>query len=274
MIRFGAIGLCAVLAGCAGTASAQQQPAEAAAPGADVAPGANREGVVHVNAIKDPEMHSYRAMVAGLDTFDAEHALAPAAPQLRFSVRARNSGPIAGVVPTAKLSADDFNLALPLDADARFVVPRNQQAWDTKAELVLSRKRRDVRIWPYVRTPGLADNQMRLGDLRLECKVLITIAKEEAPLWAVALGNTVLMTGDWCGFFKSRDFTWSQTTSAPLRGAVLYDGNRSAALKVKGRQFDVALFDPSWSNDALIELDFAPPAAVAITEGGKTGGTP
>lgn len=267
MIRMGAIGLCVVLAG---GASAQQSP-EAAVPAADVAPGANREGVVHVNAIKDPEMHSYRAMVAGLDTFDADHALAPAVPQLRFSVRARNSGPIADVVPTAKLSADDFNLALPLDADARFVVPRNQQAWDAKAELVLSRKRREVRIWPYVRTPGLADNQLRLGDLRLECKVLISIAKEEAPMWAVALGNTVLMTRDWCGFFKNRDFTWSQPTAAPLRGAVLYDGNRSAALKVKGRQFDVALFDPSWSNDALIELDFAPSAAA--TDAGKTGGT-
>lgn len=242
------------LAAGAGAASAQDKGTDVAK---DIAPGANREGVVHVNAVKDPEMHSYRAMVAGLDTFDADHALAPAVPQLRFSVRARNNGPLAGAAPTAKLSADDFNLPLPLDADARFVVPRNQQAWDAKAELVLSRKRRDVRVWPYVRTPGLADNQLRLGDIRLECKVLITIAKEEAPMWAVALGNTVLMTGDWCSFFKDRDRTWSQKASAPLRGAVLVDGNRSANLNVKGRDFEVALGDLSWSNDALIELDFA-----------------
>lgn len=44
----------------------------------DVAPGASREGVVHVNAIKNPELHSYRAIAAGIDTFDEQHALAPA----------------------------------------------------------------------------------------------------------------------------------------------------------------------------------------------------
>jgi hypothetical protein len=52
------------LALCAGPAAAQDK---------DVVPSGEREGVVHVNAMKDPEMHAYRAIVAGLDTFDDLH---------------------------------------------------------------------------------------------------------------------------------------------------------------------------------------------------------
>jgi hypothetical protein len=224
----------------------------------DVAPGAKREGVVHVNAIKNPEMHSYRAIAAGLDTFDDQHALAPAAPQLRFSVRARGGVDLASNMPTAKLSGDAFSLPLPVGADALFEVPRSQQAWDTNAELVLSRKRKDVQVWPHVRTPGLADNQRRLGDLRLECQVLIAIVKKEAPFWGVAMINTVLMTGDWCSFFKDGDHAWSVDVDAPLAAAVLRDGERTLALRVKGRHFELPLYDSNWSNDALVDLAYEP----------------
>jgi len=230
----------------------------------DVAPGANREGVVHVNAIKNPEMHSYRAIVAGLDTFDDQHALAPAVPQLRFVVRARSGAVLAGDIPTAKLSGDAFTLPLPVGADALFTVPRSAHAWDANAELVLSRKRMDVRVWPHVRTPGLADNQRRLGDVRLECQVFVTIAKKEAPFWAVALANTAFLTGDWCSFFKDADRTWSVTVESPLASAVLREGERTLPLRVKGHQFELPLGDPGWSNEAIIDLAYAstePPVA-------------
>jgi hypothetical protein len=222
----------------------------------DVAPGANREGVVHVNAIKNPEMHSYRAIAAGLDTFDDQHALAPAAPQLRFAVRRRDGAMLESDPPTAKLAGDDFTLALPVGTDALFDVPRSRQAWDANAELVLSRKRKEVRVWPYVRTPGLADNQRRLGDLRLECQVFVTIAKKEAPFWVVALANTVLLTGDWCTFFKDQDRTWSVNVESPLASAVLREGERTLALRVNGRHFELPLYDTSWSNDALVDLAY------------------
>jgi hypothetical protein len=232
----------------------------------DVAPGANREGVVHVNAIKNPEMHSYRAIVAGLDTFDDQHALAPAVPHLRFAVRTRGGAVLAGDIPTARLAGDDFTLALPVGADALFDVPRSQQAWDTNAELVLSRKRSEVRVWPYVRTPGLADNQRRLGDLRLECQVLVAIAKKEAPFWGVALVNTVLMTGDWCSFSKNGDRTWSVEVDAPLASAMLREGERTLPLRAKGQHFELPLYDASWTNDAVIDLAFATPEP-ATTQG-------
>jgi len=229
----------------------------------DVEPGANREGVVHVNAIKNPEMHSYRAIVAGLDRFDELHALAPDVPQLRFAVRARGGAVLTGDLPTAKLSADAFSLPLPVGTDALFDVPRSQAAWDANAEVVLNRKRKEIMIWPRVRTPGLADNQRRLGDLRLECQVIISIAKKEAPFWGVALVNTVLMTGDWCSFFKDQDRTWSVNVESPLTSAVLREGERTLPLKVKNRQFELPLYDTSWGNDAVVDLAFVAPEGAA-----------
>jgi hypothetical protein len=223
----------------------------------DVAPGASRESVVHVNAIKNPEMHSYRAIAAGLDTFDDRHALAPKVPLLRFAVRTRSGAVLAGDIPAAKLSGDAFTLPLPVGADAVFTVPRSAQAWNANAELVLSRKRQDVRVWPYVRTPGLADNQRRLGDLRLECQVFVTIAKKEAPFWAVALVNTVILTGDWCSFFKDADRTWSVNVDSPLASAVLREGERKLPLRVQGRQFELPLADASWGNDAIVDFTYA-----------------
>jgi hypothetical protein len=245
----------AALALCAAGPVLAQTPA-GSAPG-DVPPGARREGVVHVNAMKNPEMHTYRAVVAGMDMFDEQHALAPAVPRLQFAVSARNGAPLTGELPTVKLFADDFTLALPLDADGRLTVPRSQQAWDSKAELVMNRKRKTVRVWPWIHTPGLADNQRRLGDVRLECRVIMAVAKEEAPFWAVALVNSVLLTGDWCSFMKDRERSWSVTMPGELASATLIEGNRSAMLKVKGNAFEVPLSDPTWGNDALIEVTYA-----------------
>lgn len=238
--------------------------AQEAPPAQDVAPGAGKEGVVHVNAVKNPEMHAYRAIVAGLDMFDDQHALAPAVPRLQFQISTRNGMPLAAL-PSARLSADDFDLALPVGADALFLVPRNQRAWDDKAELRLSRKRNEVKVIPYVRTPGLAEDRRRLGDLRLECKVMIAIVKEEIPFWASALVSSLLVTRDWCSFFKTEDRLWSVQVPATLGAATLREGERTLALKVHDNAFELPLALPGWSDDALVELQFAGPVAAPVS---------
>ena len=246
---------------------AQEAPAaQAPTPAQDVAPGAKREGVVHVNAVKNPEMHAYRAIVAGLDMFDDQHALAPNVPKLLFRVSARNGTPLPGPLPSAKLTADDFDLPIPIDeASALFTVPRNQQAWDSKAEFRLSRKRNEVKVMPWIRSPGVPDNQRRLGDLRLQCKVLIAVAKEEIPLWADMLVDSLLLTRDWCSFFKDKDRGWSEQVPDKLAAATLHEGERTLALKVHGREFELPLADPSWGNDAIVDLEFAPEDAKTVS---------
>jgi hypothetical protein len=225
-------------------------------------------GVVHVNGIRNPETHTYRAIVAGLDAFDAQHALAPKVPQLLFQATNRSgaqldAAALQGAPGTgrlgARLSGDgDYTLTLALDEAGRFQVPRSQPAWDAEAELRLSGKHSEIRVWPWVRTPGLAGNQRRLGDIRLECQVFVAIAKKEAPLHIVLLGNTFMMGSDWCAFMKDKENTWDVAMPGKLSAAVLHDGARSLALRVSGRKFAVPIGDTSWSNDAIVDLEFAP----------------
>jgi hypothetical protein len=198
-------------------------PAAAAEPDKD-------PGTVHINAMKNPELKSYRAIVAGLDKFDDLHALAPNVPQLRFQVDARGKGeksPSAEPL-VARIAADDFSIPLTLDQDLRFSVPRSRAAYDAKAELILNRKKHEARVEPYVRTPGLAEDRYRMGDVRLDCQVKIAIAKEEIPFWA----------------------------NGALSSATLREGARSLPLEVEGKSFRLPIGDTSWGNDAMIELVF------------------
>jgi hypothetical protein len=220
---------------------------------------------VHINALKNPELKNYRAIVAGLDKFDQLHTLAPAVPQLRFQVEGRKGKPLAGELPVARIAADDFSIPLTLDQDARFSVPRSQAAYDAKAELVLNRKKREARVESYVRTPGLPDDQFRMGDVRLDCQVKIAIAKEEVPFWVIGLVNSFMLTTDWCSWFKGEtpkggDRNWPHKAGAKLSAATLRDGERRMTLKVEDKSFHLPIGDASWSNDAIVQLEFAPPA--------------
>jgi len=232
---------------------------------ADSKPGNPDE--IKVNDLRDPEVRKYKAIVAGLDAFDQYHAMAPRVAAVRFRIEPRGAAGQAAL-PMARLGGNDgFSLALPVSADGMFTVPRSQAALDAKAELVLNQKRRDYKVTPTVRSPGLPDNVRRLGDLRLECRVHVAIAKEEIPLWIVLTANTVLRTRDWCGFTVDRNkvgFTFRH--GGNVNGAVLVDGNRSANLETDGRGFRVPIGDKRWSDDALIELDLAEASALTGTD--------
>ncbi len=225
-------------------------------------PGVDEPDTVKVNSIRNPEIHTYKAVLAGLDSFDRHHTLAPNVPELRFRIRPRGGAGLPEQ-PRVRIEGDhDFVLALDLDTNHRFSVPRSEAAEDENGEVVLNQKRKLYRIHPDVRTPGLPANVRRLGDLRLECKTMIAIAKEEIPLfWVVAI-NGLLLTRDWCNFtHKEAMPDWGFDSDAPIVGAILQEGNRSKLLTTSGDRFSVALGDTSWGDDALVELEFAPTPA-------------
>lgn len=262
-IALGALLLC-------GSAAAEDKPVRELEP-------------VHVNAMRNPEVRKYKVILAGLDAFDKHRALAPAAEGLRFRLRPQAKDEAAQPLAVRLVGDGGFNMPLAIDAERRFVVPRVDAAEDAESELELNRKRRTYGTDPYIRTPGLGANQRRLGDLRLECKVTVAMAKQEIPTFGVLAINTILLRTDWCGFFGDpEDFRWEGLSrkvhfpyhsDGPLLGAVLVDGKRSAKLEVKGRTFHVPIGNDSWSDDAVIELSYAP-AEPAPAPTGTAGETP
>ena len=235
---------------------------------------------VHVNAMRNPEVKKYQAILAGLDTFDKFHALAPAVGKLQFRLTRRGKDAMPEPLAVRLAGDDGFRLPLALDAESRFVVPRSAAALAAKSELELNRKRRAYRIEPDIRTPGLGVHQRRLGDLRLECKVMIAIGKEEMPLWAVVLVNGILLRTDWCSFFGdeksstyggvSKEANFGYRAERPLSQAVLIDGNRSALLEIEGSAFNVPIGNSTWSDDAIVELTFAEPPTGTAAETPRT----
>jgi hypothetical protein len=235
---------------------------------------------VHVNAMRNPEIRKYKVILAGLDAFERHRALAPAAERLKFRLTARNKDESPDPLAARLVGDGGFKLPIAIDATHRFVVPRSEAALDAASELELNRKKGAYRTEPDVQTPGVAENQRRLGDLRLECKVTVAMAKEEIPTFFVLTINTILMRTDWCGFFgdpddtrfegASRTATFGYRAERRLSQALLVEGNRSALLKVNGRSFNVPIGNPSWSDDAMIELTYAEPAPAPTGTAGET----
>jgi hypothetical protein len=64
---------------------------------------------------------------------------------------------------------------------------------------------------------------------------------------------------------KDKEHTWGVSMPCPLGAAVLREGQRSTALRVKGSRFEVPIGDTSWSNDAIVEVAFGDDANTTNT---------
>ncbi|MYN03533.1 hypothetical protein GTP41_15660 [Pseudoduganella sp. DS3] len=222
---------------------------------------------VEVQGVKNPDMRSYRAVVAGLEAFEKHRALAPAVPELRFRLAPRSSASVEQDAANAaaeeplylRIVGNGDPIPVPIAADGTFSVPRVQSAIDDDADLILNRKKGVLKGRPEVRTPGLPDNVRRLGDLRLECQVMVAIAKKEVGLMLTLFVNTVAMTSNWCDISvdkKKINFTFASLRM--IDGAEMVDGERRKTLETGDFGFQVPLGEVEWSDNARIELRYAP----------------
>lgn len=221
----------------------------------DAAPQDSPAEQVQVSSIKDPELRPYRHMVRGLDAWDAHRArLAPQA-SLRFELWSKDGKTASPEGLQLRIAGNEVNVALPLDQDATFVLPRSQEALDDNADLLLNRKKDQYRWRPRVRSPGVPENARRLGDLRMECEVSAAVRKEEIPLLFRA---GAVATGGICNLPM---VGYLYRPPRRLQSAVVVSGERTSALPLtdKGNAFQAPLRDKSWDNDALIVYTFAEP---------------
>jgi hypothetical protein len=249
--------LLAALAGFAGAASSQDAPAR-----------------VTVTATRDPVDKSYRKMIAGMDRFERNRALAPQA-TLRFQLLPR--------LPTTRLDGitlrvvgDAVALPVPVAPDHTFTLDRNSQALREDAALIASRKTSTLTWRAQVRSPNVAPGMRRLGDLRLECQVGVEagLLSNNATVFAW-LGDLLTDPDRVCA---SADGNYLFFAERPLFGITLRDGDRTETLPFSmlyaggtqtpatlpfcdcqvllDRSYYAPIWDRRWSDDTLVEFDY------------------
>lgn len=230
---------------------------------------------VEVEALKNPVDKSYRKMVKGMDLFEREHVLAPEA-SLRYKLLQRKPG---GEIERARVHivGNSFDQPIAMATDHTFILPRERKALDEDA-VVQSERRAETMTWRAdVRTPGLASNARRLGDLRLECEVGMEAGLVSQYSVVDRLFDFFENSRDYCG---SRAQKYLFFAERPLFSVSLKSGERRETLPIEklyaasinGRKKDelkhcdcealldrayvLPLGDKSWPNDALVELEY------------------
>lgn len=218
---------------------------------------------VEVAGIRNPEMRSYRSVVAGLDAFDEYRRLAPDAPALRFRFAPKiKSAPLDTGLQLRIVGKGDATVVA-IGDDGEFSIPRLAAAYADDADVVLNRKADLFRAAPVVRTAGLAPDVLRLGDLRLNCQVTVAVLKYEIGFMARTAVNTLMRSSDWCNI-DNANFAFPAPALQRIAGATLVEGERRVELRLNDA-FSVSapLANPAWSDDALIHLRYAAPSACA-----------
>lgn len=228
---------------------------------------------VTVAANRDPVDKSYRKMLAGMDLFERQRALAPQA-TLRFQLLPRLPGTrLDGI--TLRVAGNTLSLPVTVAPDHTFTLERNAQGAQEDAALIASSKTSTLTWRAQVRSPNVPPGMRRLGDLRLECMVGV-----EAGL----LSNNAQMFA-WLGeLFTSPERVCNQAdgnylffAERPLYAVTLRDGQRHAKLPFSAlyaggtqtaatlpfcdcqvlldRSYYAPIWDRSWSDDTLLIFD-------------------
>ena len=247
------------------------------------ASGQDAPARVTVTATRDPVDKSYRKMIAGMDRFERNRALAPQA-TLRFQLLPR--------LPTTRLDGialrvvgDTVALPVPVAPDHTFTLDRNNQALREDAALVASSKTSTLTWRARVRSPNVPPGMRRLGDLRLECQVGVEagLLSNNANVFAW-LGELLTDPDRVC---SAADGNYLFFAERPLFGVTLRDGNRTETLPFSmlyaggtqtpdtlsfcdcqvllDRSYYAPVWDRRWSDDTLVAFDYMDDAPGAGT---------
>jgi hypothetical protein len=199
--------------------------------------------------------------------FERHRALAPAA-VLRFKVYARRQAEAAPSLELGLMTPDGRRPVV-LDDEDRFVI---DPAWRDLPERTELRSRlADGRVtWrPDIRTPGVADGERRLGDLRLQCRVAFGSGIARG---STGWGRWLSFATDDCG-----DIDWSPSHFAdrPVFTVTLVHGERRLPLSnrllhglrddggpgydwgysLRERMFRLPLGDAGWPDDTRVVFE-------------------
>ena len=186
------------------------------------APDATTSEVVVV-AHRKPFRLSARALRAAHATFGEQRDRFAPNSSLRFVASMTRDEPATRPI-TLRLTDGTRSVPIVLDTDGGFTLPTLP---DGKWWLEGNHGPRQLRIRPLVLSPGSDRYDRRLGDVRLQCRVLWAMGKADAPLIAAPLVGLV----DAAGACDSRRIGFYERTPRPIQTATLVENARVVPLR-------------------------------------------
>ena len=218
------------------------------------------------------EQKTLAQLLAAQDAFDKHHALAPDA-TLAFRLYARLDNADLQRLRLYWVDGDDER-PVPLDDHQRFTLdPAWTRAAADRGALLQTNLPDGAVAWKIdVRTPGLGEDERRLGDLRLECEADMFRGNLQRGMRTPA---AALMAAE--GELCTLDDAELWFAERPIFGASLQDGARRLRLPyryihcsdgnmalaglfdwpyaLRDRTYFLPLEDRSWPDDARVVLD-------------------
>jgi hypothetical protein len=234
----------------------QSAPAEDAATAPASSQDAEPMRVVEVTGLRAVPWKSYRAMLVAETTYrEYKDELAPQA-QFLFAVLPPPGQQFAKNFALRVRMSDGREVPIRFERENMFKLPALPVP-DPDAELVSNFKGGRLRIGMHLRTPNVPPESLRLGDLRLACRIEVGLERDEQSLLAR------LILPDRCTS-RLRASKHSSIGQLPTSGAILRQADREMALPAviegnKVAMYKVPLHDTAWSNDALVIFDYKDP---------------
>ena len=208
---------------------------------------------VVIRHLRHPEAMAYANFIAARKAYDAYRRFAPDAPLL-FQVKTR-SGKLDGL----HVNIEGDNTAIPIAYDelGQFALPYSEQALRDKALVTSDIRRGEVHWLPVVRTPGVPPSALRLGDLRLFCRLQWALEEADASI------GTKLMTLV-RGNCESSSFITMALPQPGMR-VRLVAGERQEMLGSEGEKnryvahrtrWEPPFGDASWPDDTRVEFEY------------------
>jgi hypothetical protein len=205
------------------------------------------ENTVEIRGLRHPDDIPYSSFVAAMRAFDENHHYAPDA-SLLFSVR-NHDGKFDGM--RISITGEQMSIPVPLDANGRFTLPIRQDALDDKAYVQANQHTGEVNWGTLVRTPGLPDDTLRLGDLRLDCRVDYALSRAETSLWVA----TIFRLAGGC---NSDGHTMRELKRPGMRVKLTYMDREEVLPEkyymVHHTMWAMPLADGNWPDDTLVQF--------------------
>lgn len=205
--------------------------------------------VVHVNGSVPGQTMAWRygLLHKAQDVF-GKHASAQA-PGAQLSFRLPRIDP-AQEGNQVEIVLENKRVPLAMASPASFTLPGPDAVDDDDAMVVANKEfPKGSYLHPnvQVRSPGLATNVVRMGDLRLACAAQVAMAKAESLKFRLLLG-TVGLFADLCG---EMEITSMNAPAGRYDTVTIEDGERKLTLAKSDDRLP-RLGEKSWSDDARI----------------------